>query len=181
MTMKLATYCLLTILTGSVALAQTHPRKKSVHKQPVVRKQFSPRLLRDDVAPYPLHIEEEFPLYAKHAVTTVDFDSTRVYIYVEQMPTLNGQQASAASIVAITQQLVVPPLAPDGRVFVKFEVGKDGRVGHPQIVKGLQADLDSAVLVATHQLPRFAPGKQSGHVVAVSFTLPITIPVKKQS
>jgi hypothetical protein len=65
-------------------------------------------------------------------------------------------------------------------VFVKFEVGKDGRLSHPQIVKGLRADLDSAVLVATRQLPQFTPGKQNGKVVTVSLTLPVTVPVRKQ-
>ena len=180
MTLKLATYCwLLAGLAATATLAQTPPRKKPARKHAVIRKHFPPLFPRADRDHYSLHIEEEFALYDKHATTTVDFDSTRVYTYVEQMPTLNGQPASAASIAAITQQLVVAPTAPDSRVFVKFEVSKDGRVGHLQIVKSLRADLDSAVLVATRQLPRFAPGKQSGHVAAVSFTLPITIPVKQ--
>jgi len=129
--------------------------------------------------PWP-YFPKDFPQCSLKTVVTEPSDSEKVYTYVEQMPTLNGQEVYRASIAAISQYLVVPPMAPNGRVFVKFEVNTDGRVSHPQIVKGLRADLDSAVLVATRQLPRFTPGKQGGKVVTVSFTLPITIPVKKQ-
>jgi hypothetical protein len=156
MTMKFATCCwLLVALAGTTTLAQTHPEKKRSSKPAVMRKH-----LRTAVAE--------------------PFDSTKVYVYVEQMPTLNDQNAFTASIAAITQHLVLPPTSPDGRVFVRFEVNKRGSVSHPKIVKGLRADVDSAVVVATRQLPRFTPGKQNGRVVTVGFTLPITIPVAKQ-
>jgi TonB family protein len=156
MTMKFATCCwLLVALAGTTALAQTHPEKKSGSKPAVMRKH-----LRTAVAE--------------------PFDSTKVYVYVEQMPTLNDQNAFTASIAAITQHVVLPPTSPDGRVFVRFEVNKRGIVSHAKIVKGLRADVDSAVVAATRQLPRFTPGKQNGRVVTVSFTLPITIPVAKQ-
>jgi TonB family protein len=112
--------------------------------------------------------------------STVPDDPGPVYTYVEQMPTLNGQNALTASIAAITQYLVVPPAAPNGRVVVKFEVDKAGYVRHAEVVKSLRADLDSAVVTATRQLPRFTPGKQNGRVVRVSFILSVTIPVKKQ-
>jgi TonB family protein len=158
--MKFATYCwLLVTLAGTTALAQTHPKKK-----PAIESGYR-------------HFP---PLVAEHIETVKLPDSTKVYTYVEQMPQLNGQNAVLASIAAITQYLVVPPAAPNGRVFVKFEVDKEGYVRHAEIIKGLRADLDSAVVTATRQLPRFTPGKQNGRVVRVSFTLPITIPVKKQ-
>ncbi|NVO86859.1 energy transducer TonB [Hymenobacter terrestris] len=65
------------------------------------------------------------------------------------MPTLNGQGAVTASITAINQYLIVPLDAPDSRVFVQFEVDKEGHVRHPRIAKGLRADVDSAVIAAT--------------------------------
>jgi TonB family protein len=88
------------------------------------------------------------------------------------------EHAVSASIAAINRYLVVPRAAPDGRVFVQIEVDKEGRVRHPRIAKGLRADLDSAVMAATRQLPAFIPGKQYGHAVAVSIMAPITVPVK---
>jgi TonB family protein len=156
MNMRFAASCwLLVALTATTALAQTHPEKTRGSQPAMMRKR-----LRKAVAE---------PL-----------DSNKVYFYVEQMPTLNGQNAVMASTAAITQYLVVLPAAPIGRVFVKFEVDKEGYVRHAEIIKGLRADLDSAVVTATRQLPRFTPGKQNGRVVRVSFTLPVTIPVQKQ-
>ena len=107
-------------------------------------------------------------------------DSAHIYTYVEQMPTLNGQSSFANIVTAINQRLVVPPLAPEGRVFVRFIVSKRGWVSHPQIVKSLRPDLDSAVVAATWQLPRFAPGRHGGQVVLVSYTLPIIIGARQQ-
>lgn len=107
-------------------------------------------------------------------------DSLKVYTYVEQMPMLPNQKGFPDIITAINQRLVVPPSTPDGRIFVQFEVNRQGVVNHPKIVKSLRADVDSAVVAATRQLPRFTPGKQNGRVVRVSFTIPITIPVAKQ-
>lgn len=177
--MKSTSYCcLLVALAGTTALAQTHPQKKLVRKQAVVRHPLATSVAvqtREEFCVEPL-----LPPAIEEVVTEEIPDSLKVYTYVEQMPTLNGQNAMTASIAAIKQRLVVPQSAPDGRVFVQFEVNRQGGVNHPKIVKSLRADVDSAVVTATRQLPRFTPGKQNGRVVRVSFTLPIIIPVAKQ-
>jgi TonB family protein len=107
-------------------------------------------------------------------------DPNPIYTYVEQMPLLNGQPLGPATVAAVTHALVMLADAPEGRVFVKFVITKEGQVSHPHIVKSLRADVDSAVVAATRKLPRFTPGKQNGRVVAVSVTLPVTVPVKQQ-
>jgi len=103
--------------------------------------------------------------------------TTKVYTYVEQMPLLNGQQAYLASAAAISHAVVVPANAPTGRVYVQFIVTQEGQVSHSHIVKGLRADLDSAVVAATRQLSRFTPGKQSNQPVAVVITVGVAFPV----
>ncbi|MGI4735541.1 MAG: energy transducer TonB [Janthinobacterium lividum] len=151
--MRFATSCwLLATLTATTALAQTHPQKKDIHED----------FTQDGEQSKPE------PLNAK------------VYTYVEQMPLLNGQHAYLASSAAITHSVVVPANAPAGRVYVQFIVTKEGQVSHPHIVKGLRADLDSAVVAATRRLPRFTPGKQSNRVVAVVITVGVTFPVAQQ-
>jgi len=151
--MRFATSCwLLVALTATTALAQTRPKKKDIYEA----------FTQDGEQANPA------PLDAK------------VYAYVEQMPLLNGQQAYLASSAAITHSVVVPTNPPAGRVYVQFVVTKEGRVSHPHIVKGLRADLDSAVVAATRQLPRFTPGKQSNRVVAVVITVGVTFPVAQQ-
>ena len=182
MNVKLATCWLLFALGGSAALAQTHPLKKRSRKPVVVHKQGRTRAQEAEYA----FIQNTYSMLERGCDQVGRYaqpeqpDPNPVYTYVEQMPTLNGQNALTASIAAISQYLVVPSAAPDGRVFVRFEVDKEGYVRHAKVVKGLRADLDSAVVTATRQLPRFTPGKQNGRVVRVSFTLPVTIPVKKQ-
>ena len=147
--MRFATFCCLLIsFAGSTALAQTHPKQKDIHEDFTQGGEQS----------------KPAPLDAK------------VYTYVEQMPLLNGQHAYLASITTISHSAVVPADAPAGRVFVQFVVTKEGQVSHPHILKGLRADLDSAVVAATRQLPRFTPGKQGNHVVAVSITIGVTFP-----
>jgi hypothetical protein len=179
MKLELATCWLLFALGADAALAQMLPEKKPVHKHAVVRQPLT--------KPVAVQARERWICIAPLLLPTIDDvvtveipDSMKVYTYVEQMPMLNNQKGFLAIITAINQRLVVSPSAPNGRVFVQFEVNRQGVVKHPKIVKSLRADVDSAVVVATQQLPRFTPDRQNGRVVRVSFTLPITLPVAKQ-
>lgn len=183
--MRFTTSCwLLVALTATTALAQTHPRKKPVRKPAVVRSTAEDDGWRREKQENASRITTycSLPLDPEQMPTDtqVEVDPNPIYTYVEQMPLLNGQPMFPATVVAITQAMVMPADAPEGRVFVQFVVTKEGAVTKPHIVRSLRADVDSAVVVATRKLPRFTPGKQNGRVVAVSLTLPMTFPVKKQ-
>jgi hypothetical protein len=174
--MRFATSCwLLVALTATTALAQTHPQKKPIRKPVVMQKQWPTRMQDEEDA----FIQNTYEGLTSHT-QPVTPDPNPVYTYVEQMPLLNGQHAYLASIATISHSVVVPADAPAGRVYVQFIVTKEGQVSHPHIVKGLRADLDSAVVAATRQLPRFTPGKQGNRVVAVSITVGVTFPVAQQ-
>jgi len=100
-------------------------------------------------------------------------DSTKVYIYVEQMPQLPGGGSVTAVTAAIRERM--PSVSGcGGKVFVSFVVGPSGVVKDAKIVKGLGNGCDAATLAAVNKLPRFRPGKQSGQVVSVSYTVPVT-------
>lgn len=175
MTMNLAYCCGLLLLGATTTPAQIHPQKKPVRKQAVARRRVTTHVVE-------AHAEQEYCVASLRppVVESRELPECRkAYTYVEQMPTLNGQPAGA-SIAVITQHLGMPPAAPAGRVFVKSEIDERGAVDHVEIIKGLRADLDSAVVAATRRLPRFTPGKQNGRVVIVSVTLPIPIPARKQ-
>jgi hypothetical protein len=109
----------------------------------------------------------------KPEIAPVPEDPNRVYTYVEQMPRLNGHSDFAYISAAIYQCLALPPAAPAGRTFVQFVITKEGLVSQPRIVKGLRADVDSAIVAATRMLPRFTPGRHSGQAVLVSYTIAI--------
>jgi hypothetical protein len=176
--MRFATSCwLLVALAATTALAQTHPKKKTIRKHALGR-----RVARKADEQDPKHWDAKElslpPLMPGLDSPTPEpevTDSNPVYTYVEQMPTLNGQSGFAVITTAIQQRLMLPSAAPVGRAFVQFVVTKEGAVTKPQIVKGLRADVDSAVVAATRKLPRFEPGKQAGWAVAVSYTLAVPI------
>lgn len=176
--MKVVTCCwLLVTLAATTALAQPNPRKKPVRKH-VVGRQVARKADEQDPEQWHANGRSLPPLMTGAGLPTPEpevADSNRIYTYVEQMPTLNGQSGLAAVTTAIQQRLVLPSAAPAGRTFVQFVVTKEGAVTKPQIVKGLRADVDSAVVVATRKLPHFKPGKQAGRAVAVSYTLAVPI------
>lgn len=169
--MRFATYCeLLAALAGTTSLAQTHPTKQQQksHRKPVIVHK---------PAPVAHQVREEYICFLpleEPRDNTAPADSNQAYTYVEQMPKLPEASDMAGIVAALRQRVLVPPAAPEGRVFVQFLVTKEGVVSQPQVVKGLRADVDSAVVTATRKLPRFTPGKHNGTAVAVSMTLPVT-------
>lgn len=121
--------------------------------------------------------------------------ASRVFTYVEQMPTLPGQPKTPDKVVeeiggsyginlnpvqkAVGKNLVLPAEVLDGRsegiVYASFVVSPTGEVGDAKIVRGLCAACDAAVLAAIRKLPRFVPGQQGGQPVAVTLNLPVTL------
>jgi len=100
----------------------------------------------------------------------------KVYTYVEQMPALPGGGGMRGVVEAIEQRLVLPPGAPEARVFVTFVISREGTVTAPQLLKGSGSDrTDEAVLAAVAKLPRFTPGKQNGQLVNVQLTMPLSV------
>jgi hypothetical protein len=182
--MTFTAYCwLLVALTSPTALAQTHLKQKPVRKHGVVRRRVTEHVSGIDVKKWPYYREEradcgqpeERSDCGKMKVVATLCDATLVYTYVEQMPTLPEASGMVGIIAALKRRLLVPPSAPEGHVFVQFVVTKEGMVSQPKVLKGLRADVDSAVVSATRQLPCFVPGKHIGQPVPVSLTLPVTI------
>jgi len=61
-----------------------------------------------------------------------------------------------------------------GKVTLRFVVTKTGEVDKIEIVRSLQPDCDKEAIRVVKMLPKFAPGKQSGKPVNMSYILPIT-------
>jgi protein TonB len=96
------------------------------------------------------------------------------------MPQLPGGGGTPAILKAVQQRFKYPAAAlrdkVEGRLFVKITVGANGLVQRAEILRGLRADCDSAVVQAVRQLPRFEPANRGGQqFVASAFTLPITL------
>jgi TonB family protein len=176
---------LVVALLGSSA-PQTPPKKRAsqpvVVRPPVTEKRTPP------VGPQPCRIgemtfqQEEERRFALGIGDTPDKPPgpNQVLTYAERMPTLNGEFSISAILAIINRYLVLPPNALEGRVYIELVVDKAGRVRRPKTLKGVRADVDSAVVAATRRLPRFTPGRHGGQAVNVSFVVPVTIKVNEQ-
>ena len=110
-------------------------------------------------------VEEKHPEPVKEEVFTA----------VEQMPQFPGGEAELLKYIA--SHIKYPTMAAEnniqGRVVVKFVVGKDGRVGEVVVLRGKDPDLDKEAVRVVKTLPNFIPGKMNGQAVSVWYTLPI--------
>ncbi|GAA3947442.1 TonB family protein [Hymenobacter algoricola] len=104
----------------------------------------------------------------------------KVYTYVEQMPVFPGGQEALLKYIA--QNIKYPALAlrnqVEGKVFIAFVVGPDGQVSDVKIQKGIGAGCDEEASRVIKNLPKFAPGKQNGRAVSVSYTVPVTFAIR---
>lgn len=91
----------------------------------------------------------------------------------EQMPSFKGNVNQW-----LAQNLQYPAVAAEsgiqGRVVVKFVVGKDGSVSQAQVVRGVDPSLDREALRVVNMMPKWNPGMNNGQPANVWFTLPVT-------
>ena len=94
----------------------------------------------------------------------------------EMMPSFPG--GDAALVKYLGQHINYPADAQEagiqGRVLVRFTVGKDGAIRNARVIKGVHPSLDREALRVVNSMPHWIPGKQDGKPVAVFFSLPIT-------
>ncbi len=62
----------------------------------------------------------------------------------------------------------------EGRVFVEFVVGKDGRITDVKVLRGIGAGCDEEAVRVLKNSPAWNPGKQRGRPVRQRMVLPIT-------
>lgn len=94
----------------------------------------------------------------------------------EVMPSFPGGDAELMKW--LSKNIKYPAIAEEngvqGRVIVRFAVGKDGAIHDPKVLRSVDPSLDKEALRVVKAMPRWIPGKQNGVAVAVYFTLPVT-------
>ena len=97
----------------------------------------------------------------------------KIFTVAEQMPTFKGNVNQWLSS-HIQYPAVAAENGVQGRVIVKFVVGRDGSVSQAQIARGVDPALDREALRVVNSMPRWNPGMNNGQPANVWFTLPIT-------
>jgi periplasmic protein TonB len=106
----------------------------------------------------------------------------KVYCYVtEQMPQYPGGESALLNF--IYKNLKYPESAIkdkiQGKVVVRFVVTESGEIDKIGVIRSLQPDCDKEAIRVIKLLPKFIPGKQSGKLTKVWFTLPVTFKLEK--
>ena len=109
------------------------------------------------------------------AAKEVEEEETQVFFIVEDMPEFPGGEMALRAYIAnaIKYPVIAQENGIQGKVYVTFVVGKDGKVSNATIARGVDPSIDKEALRVVNALPAWKPGKQRGKPVNVSYTVPI--------
>ena len=95
--------------------------------------------------------------------------------FVEQMPQFPGGTAAMMKFISDNLSYPVPAqeAGKQGRVTLKFVVGKDGTISNVEVVKGIFPACDIEAVRVIKKMPKWNPGRQNGKAVAVNFNIPV--------
>ena len=103
-----------------------------------------------------------------------------VFTVVEQQPQFPGGMEALAKF--LQKEVRYPEIARkagvEGKVFVQFVVGQDGKIRDVAVVRGIGGGCDEEAIRLVNSMPPWVPGKQNGRAVSVRFSMPITFKLK---
>ena len=118
----------------------------------------------------------------KKVVAVVDIPKAKeepqeevIFQVVEEMPQFPGGLGEAMKFLAknIKYPVEAQQAKIEGRVIVRFVVGRDGSVSDVEVMRGVSPELDAEAVRVVSLMPKWIPGKQRGKAVAVKYTMPI--------
>ena len=103
-----------------------------------------------------------------------------VFTIVESMPQFPG--GNKKMFEYLSKSIKFPPAAKangiQGKVYVNFTVGKDGKIRDIKILRGVHDLLDKEAIRVVKAMPKWKAGKQRGKPVSVSYNLPINFQLR---
>lgn len=132
--------------------------------------------LEDELQLEDFEIDQETEVEIMEFTEEEEVEEAEIFFIVEDMPSFQGKgQDGFRSWIG--NNLQYPEIAAEngisGRVFVKFVVEPDGSISNVSLVRGVDPALDKEAVRVVKASPKWAPGKQRGKPVRVSFTFPI--------
>ncbi len=120
-------------------------------------------------------IDEDTEVEFDISLEEEETDDAPVFFIVEEMPEFPGGDTELRKYIA--QSVKYPVIAQEngiqGRVYVQFVVGTDGKVSQVKVARGVDPNLDKEAIRVVQSMPKWKPGKQRGKAVKVSYTVPI--------
>lgn len=99
---------------------------------------------------------------------------------VDQKPLFPGGDAALLSF--IKDNIHYPPIPKEnniqGKVYIQFVIGRDGKVSNLTVVKSADRYLDQEALRVVSLLPDWTPGVKGGKLVPVSYIIPINFIIR---
>ena len=109
-------------------------------------------------------------------------EDNNVYTDVDKKPEFPGGYSALYKFIA--DHLKYPETAKmkriQGKVFVKFIVGKEGNVEDPEVVKSDDPALNSEAIRVVSSLPKWIPGSHKGKKVRVANTITVNFKLDEQ-
>ncbi|KOH46860.1 energy transducer TonB [Sunxiuqinia dokdonensis] len=115
------------------------------------------------------------PIVVNYAQDEKEEEEEQVFYIVEEMPEFPGGELALRKFPAnaIKYPVIAQENGIEGKVYVSFVVGKDGRVTNARVVRSVDQSLDKEALRVVNSLPPWKPGLQRGQPVRVAFSVPI--------
>lgn len=103
-------------------------------------------------------------------------EENKIFDTVEEQPSFPGGYGALNKWLRDNMKypVVAAENGIEGKVIVRFIVGKDGSISNVEVARGVDPSLDKEAVRVVSNMPRWTPGKQNGSSVNVRFTLPVT-------
>lgn len=127
---------------------------------------------------FDVEVTEDTKIQAVEAIEApkiVEEETEQIFTIVEV--TAEPKDGLAAFYQSISEQIKYPAQARrmrvEGKVFVEFVIGKDGKITEVKAVKGIGAGCDEEAVRIIQNSPPWNPGRQRGRPVRQRMVLPI--------
>lgn len=100
---------------------------------------------------------------------------------VNELPEFIGGETEMRNFIIknIKYPIEAKDMSIQGKIYVEFIVSKTGEITNVKLAKSVDPLLDNEALRVVKLMPRWNPGKQSGHNVNVSIIIPIMFTLKR--
>lgn len=145
------------------------------------------KILEEEPEIQDTEIEDDEVIEVPEEIIEEEVVEQEIFTVVEDMPKFKGCegmkgeaaiQCTNGKLQEYLYKVDYPQIAVDndieGKVYISFVVGKDGKVEDVTLLRGADKLIDNAALKHVKNMPKFAsPGKQRGKAVKVKYSVPM--------